>query len=54
MRALSEQGFDGQDGDMGHEYRERYGQRAFDQYLQEESQRDEQSQYGREDADGAT
>ena len=38
---------------MGNDYRERYGQRAFDQYLQEESQRDEQSQYGREDAEGA-
>ena len=28
-------------GMMGQEYRERYGNRGFDQYLQEESQRDE-------------
>ena len=26
---------------MGQDYRERYGNRGFDQYLQEESQRDE-------------
>eukprot|EP00354_Favella_ehrenbergii_P000988 CAMPEP_0170468818 /NCGR_PEP_ID=MMETSP0123-20130129/11857_1 /TAXON_ID=182087 /ORGANISM="Favella ehrenbergii, Strain Fehren 1" /LENGTH=46 /DNA_ID= /DNA_START= /DNA_END= /DNA_ORIENTATION= len=35
---------------MGQEYRERYGNRGFDQYLEEESQRDEQSQYGRDEA----
>ena len=27
-------------------YREQYGNQAFDQYLQEESQRDEQSELG--------
>ena len=59
MRAFSEQGIDGQMmgeaddgmGMMGQEYRERYGNRGFDQYLQEESQRDEQSQYGHGDED---
>lgn len=30
-------------------FREQYGNQAFDQYMQEESHRDEQSEYGPED-----
>jgi len=56
MRAMSDEGLEGAEGvdANGNEYRERYGERAFDQYMQEESQRDEQSQYDeQEEAEGA-
>ena len=54
MRAISDQGLAGEDL-VALQYREKYGNQAFDQYLQAESNRDEQSQlnedapYGEQD-----
>jgi len=51
IRALSEEGLEGNE-DLGLDYRERYGNRAFDQYMAEESQRDEASNYGADETEG--
>ena len=49
MRALSDEQMMQNEQMQG--YRDQYGNQAFDQYMQEESRRDEESQYGQEQED---
>ena len=47
MQVLQDQGMPDEETMRG--YRDQYGNQAFDQYMKEESRRDEDSQYAAED-----